>query len=341
MMFLIAFAYAGCMAQEPRSYTKDYRNALRHGAKVKMTLRIVDDGGRPVSNAVVTMQFNPPKATKHVVGGGNSDCNGVVIAEGLTTKTVPGKVVKDGYYNSWFRFRSGNPEITDSGGESSKIYYDSKVKDGCWLPWNPTIPVVLREIRNPIPMYVSKIYRHSIPSETNMGFDCVAQDWIEPHGKGTVADFIIKFLPLPESGYDRACRIVLSAADGDGGFIRRRKNTSSAFVSDYEAPTNGYAEVSIQREKRLKFYERNPSDLSEDDYLIFKSRIVRDKDGVVVSANYGKIYGKMEYVFSKEQALGAFGFTYYFNPTPNDRNIEFDGRNNLFMPQHNSSKYAP
>ena len=44
---------------------------------------------------------------------------------------------------------------------------------------------------------------------------------------------------------------------------------------------------------------------------------VLDANGNVKSALYGKIYGD----FMK--------FTYYLNPTPNSRNMEFDPKNNL------------
>ena len=44
-----------------------------------------------------------------------------------------------------------------------------------------------------------------------------------------------------------------------------------------------------------------------------------DKDGNVKSALYGKIYG------------GFMQFRYYLNPTPNDRNVEFDPKQNLLQ----------
>jgi hypothetical protein len=35
-------------------------------------------------------------------------------------------------------------------------------------------------------------------------------------------------------------------------------------------------------------------------------------------------------------------FTYYLNPTPNDRNLEFDGKNNLFKdPESLEEVYNP
>jgi hypothetical protein len=49
----------------------------------------------------------------------------------------------------------------------------------------------------------------------------------------------------------------------------------------------------------------------------FRVRTALDHQGNVVSAQYGKIYGDLAQ------------FRYYLNPTPNDRNIEFDPKQNL------------
>ena len=319
----------------------DYKRAMRNGAKAKLTVHVVDDNGHSISNATCHVGF-ADIATIIEEDVGHSDANGLYVAEGIAKDEIGGWVEKKGYYRSHFKFQKGDPPgMIDYGGDSSEAYYASKVRNGRWLPWNPTIPVVLRDIRNPIPMYVTNIYKHSIPSETPMGFDCVNQDWVAPHGKGVVTDFLVTFSPVGASEYDGACRIVLSSTDKEGGFIPKQKKSYSEFVSEYEAPVEGYSEVNIVRETKMKFYERNPSDLSEDEYLIFKSRIVRDKAGVIVSAHYGKIYGKMDYVFSRNKACGALGFTYYFNPKPNDPNLEFDGKHNLFLPQYDTSNHAP
>jgi hypothetical protein len=42
-----------------------------------------------------------------------------------------------------------------------------------------------------------------------------------------------------------------------------------------------------------------------------------DEDGNIISANYGNNYGDF------------MSFIYNFNPTPNDRNVEFDPSRNL------------
>lgn len=53
-----------------------------------------------------------------------------------------------------------------------------------------------------------------------------------------------------------------------------------------------------------------------------------DEKGNVKSANYAKVHGDFEFWATSEMR-----FTYYFNPTPNDRNLEFDPDQNLLKNQ--------
>jgi len=66
--------------------------------------------------------------------------------------------------------------------------------------------------------------------------------------------------------------------------------------------------------------------------LVFRVRSKTDAKGNVVEANYGKIYGKFDFAHGPKKFVI---FSYTFNPTPNDRNLEFDGKTNLFHPGPN------
>lgn len=46
------------------------------------------------------------------------------------------------------------------------------------------------------------------------------------------------------------------------------------------------------------------------------------------SAIYGKMYGDFKIV-GKKNVIKGVSFLYYLNPTPNDRNLEWDMTNNL------------
>lgn len=126
-----------------------------------------------------------------------------------------------------------------------------------------------------------------------------------------------------------------------------QKHSGSDFKSEYLAPEFGYA-VNLTASSDYDYWKgelgfaRPMLYDNGSEYLIFKSRIQRDDEGNIVSANYGKMYGDVKYFGGGDGVDGAWvGFLYYFNPTPNDRNLEFDDWNNLFYPNKQNSQYEP
>jgi len=95
-------------------------------------------------------------------------------------------------------------------------------------------------------------------------------------------------------------------------------------VIPYLAPESGY-------ELGLRFEESNGNyqEEREDQNYAFRVRASLDDDGNIVRAFYGKIHGNILFdVRGSETA--SLQFTYYLNPEPNDRNVEFDPERNLF-----------
>lgn len=308
-----------CFAQE--SYSREYRNALRYGAKVKITVSASDSGASPVSNATVSVFFEQKDGNQYKQEG-ETDVLGMFTAEGMTRSSIGGSVIKGGFYRSDFHlpFAMGQERIDGDR----------------WLPWNPTIPVVLREIRNPIPMYV-KIFDGILPNGETYGFDCEAGDFVKPYGRGVKSDFMVTCKGTGIPGTKTTHSIEMLAPDPAGGFMVKKKHSSSAFKSDYLAPEQGYStNVFAQMEYDSQHGVSGSSVFQSDEYLVFKSRIKCDAEGNIVSANYGKFYSGIEFMRGVGEHVGV-GFLYYFNPTPNDRNIEFDGKNNLFKPGWNSN----
>ena len=63
--------------------------------------------------------------------------------------------------------------------------------------------------------------------------------------------------------------------------------------------------------------------MSDDEYLVIRSRSVVSPRGELLSCNYSKIYGPIS-------CGGALCFEeMFFNPKVNDRNLEFDPQHNL------------
>ena len=83
-------------------------------------------------------------------------------------------------------------------------------------------------------------------------------------------------------------------------------------------------EQSCGRGKDLQAYRMR----DERKCFCFRIRTKYDEKGNVVEGYYGKIYGDVVMGWSY-LGVSRVGFLYYFNPTPNDRNLEWDMKTNL------------
>lgn len=204
------------------------------------------------------------------------------------------------------------------------------------------IPIVVKRIRNPIPMYARLVHNKSTAPIAESGpgfrynlgatsqFDMVKGDFLPPYGNGERGDisFLWKMdvLKLGKDGladdYDTFCNvrftnsldgICMGKADGAvaGGQL------GSKFMSRYEAPLDGYTNRYLYF-VRVR-YDKRESNSPGPTVYYFRIRTEVDSKGQVTNALYGKVYGTIE---------GSF--RYYLNPVPNDRNVEFDPKKNLF-----------
>ena len=64
--------------------------------------------------------------------------------------------------------------------------------------------------------------------------------------------------------------------------------------------------------------------LGNDEYLVLRTRVVHDENGNIVAANYSRILGEFRANPSISTAESIF------NPVPNDTNLEFDKKRNLY-----------
>ena len=70
--------------------------------------------------------------------------------------------------------------------------------------------------------------------------------------------------------------------------------------------------------------------MKENRNYFLRVRSVLDSQGKVVSALYGKIDGDIRFSPIRSKTCSLM-FTYYLNPTANERNLEFDVQRNLLI----------
>ena len=305
---LIFIAIVSCAA-EPSAETK---KIIRDGAKAKLTFRVTDSLSKPVTNVNISVSFMFLEHGKGSVINATTDTNGLCTVEALCGKEVYCYFTKNGYYQTSFhhKYLTTYPTLDN-------------VKDGKWQPWNPTIEITLKEKRNPISM-ITKDMLIKLPKKNEpYGFDCKMGDLVIPYGKGEQADFDFTFSAINRGHiFDFKNELFITAVQQDEGLIANTRDTWSQFETDYEAQESGYLPEYHLMLDRTPSKILQQKELTGAEYLTFRSRIVRDEEGKIISSNYGKIMGIAYGLDDKNPEGGAVMLFYFFNPTSNDRNLE-------------------
>lgn len=295
--------------------------------QAQITFRVITDEGKPVQNVEVAMATFHHWQRGEGFGKDVSEIfTGVTDGKGLVTITSQslrgdfafGPREKAGFY------RGG-------GGE----YQFKEAKEGKWQPWNPTVDVVMKPIINPIAMFARKMGDVTTPLELPqnaqaVGFDLMAGDWVAPHGKGSVADLVFTLketIPYVrvEDPFDVTLTISFSNK-GDGiQSILAPINKGSELRLPRFAPKDGYEQTLVKEIGRSTAKKPINSGIREDQNYFFRVRTVLDDQGRIKSALYGKINGDILFWGNRK-----IRFDYCLNPNPNDRNLEFDPKKNLF-----------
>lgn len=290
----------------------------------KYTLKVLDESGMPIQGANASISFMQPKSTGW--GGetnfvsGDTDITGIYTGQGETEQYGVYGAGAKGFYDTSLKY-NGLKSVSGVIGFRR------------WQPWNPTLEVVLKKIKNPIAMYVYDTDWIELPKKGGfIGYDLIKQDWLIPHGKGITADFSLRIISdmRADFDYDIDFEIAFSSElDGIQPFDTK-SNDGSELKSDHLAPETNY-----NNNYRNKFY-RKPNTLVIDPIKEGRNYYFRTRcDDDLESCLYGKIYGDID--FSSESVR----FTYYLNPTPGDRNVEFDTKKNLFKLRRGYGIKAP
>ncbi len=296
----------------------------------QISVRVTDfETGAMIPNAKVSAGFFTASGPGEGWGGGRPNREtGHTESNGICTLTGSGNgggvgfsAGKDGYYGS----TGHSLHFTNVTGLVRKKYQ----------PWNPILDIVLKPVGKPIAMYAKNVpYQKISVRDKPVGYDLEAGDWVSPYGEGSVEDILFTFHAKPEKSvhtrygtvkfYDQTL-IASVSSDGDG-FLPAPFNwrEGGSALRLRTAPLEGY-EAAVTNRMHVSEKLKKHSTIREDQNYFFRVRATKDENGEIVSALYGKIYGDFKF-----DQNGYLSFTYYLNPIPNDRNVEFDPDKNLF-----------
>jgi hypothetical protein len=284
----------------------------------KITGKVIDEGGQPLSGAEVTIDFLIGQlgswGTRDLTHKGITGSDGTFSASDQAGGAASLSVTKAGHYKTY-------------GGR----YLFKEKKGTQWEPWNPTVELVLKPILKPIPMYARKVEMLRVPVVGQpVGFDLVASDWVAPHGKGSVSDLIFtlqKTFVDVKKPFEATLTITFANEDDGIQPTIAAPNVGSELRLPRFAPEAGYESKLVKSTSRAAANQMIVPANQEDLNYFFRVRTVK-KDNKIVSTNYGKIDRDIDFdIINSDTAL--LFFTYYLNPTPNDRNMEFDPKRNL------------
>lgn len=317
----LLFWVAATVCAEARHLTTEETNARVGGASACVYLRVVDDRGAIVTNAIVLGNFHMNDDKGHPFKG-TTDTGGIYVASGKCVGDWHYVISKDGYYET-------------SGGGS---YRKTGVADGRWQPYGMTNTVVLKRKVNPVAMAVHRdTNRLALPKQDEWtGFDLEYADWTAPHGKGKREDFQVFFRLEATNklgGFGKYALTLRFTKPFDGGCLMKKASGGSAFQTLYEADPNRIydSEITFTHERKTDS-DRNKVIvhdrlLNADEYLVLRVRSETDKDGRLVKANYAKLYAPL---FA---AKYGFLISSYFNPEINNPSLEADTTKNLLNPR--------
>ena len=220
---------------------------------------------------------------------------------------------------------------------------------GVWQPDNLVVTIKLQRVEHPIPLFVKNFFKSGSDSvsvdyfekgEGQIKIDLVKGALLPPLGEGEFADVVFTRLKREDLGMGTTFRgsiikpayrdnMAVKFTGEDNGLVEIPSNKSDG-IKIRTAPEKGYKSdylVSRGRDKNVKYFRTSDPDRN----FAFRIRTKKDKNGKIVSAYYGKIYGDIEIkkLLGQTVFVAAPAFLYYLNPTPLDRNLEWDMKNNL------------
>jgi hypothetical protein len=199
---------------------------------------------------------------------------------------------------------------------------------------------------------------------TEVGYDAELLEPMPPHGQGKRMDFTIRvtsvFRGFKDAWTERSAVVDVNRGldtmdegkvrygdwthsvtyrfpnKGDGIILSAQFWPYCKLTVPHKAPEEGYVEELTLKE--VRDYHSNRANLSnyrdkmQNNGLFLRVRTQLDKDGNVVSAHYAKIVSP--------RGAGN-SFTAFYNPTPNDRNLEYDFKTNLRWQELNPLSKEP
>lgn len=312
---------------------------------VTLDISVLDEEGNAVQGATVGAGGHAAFASlKESWMNGISDKNGMCRLQFRALASARMMGSKEGWYESKtkdkyalkfspFIYRKNIPE---SQQENPLMKKEISLKGG----------LVLRKIIKPIPLYVKRVMLDFPAKRVWLGYDLEEGDWLPPHGDGKRVDIRLRSNPQKQDpASDKLFELASLEIDfGEhGGYAKVTEKNGYLPMSSLKMPHKAFPDGYKILPLKLEYDKSHREGFNAESGYFFRTR-VKKEGGKIISANYGKINSDIVYIPVEKDPVrvvegrelqnssinGRVEFTYYFNPLPNNRSLEFDLKKNLF-----------
>lgn len=156
----------------------------------RLAITVSDDDGSPVAGAEVHARTNRSWHPGEGFGRiGESEVRAITDSHGKASIQIDCREPS---------VRVGNPPTSGYYYTKWKTIKLSRLGNRRWEPWNQAVELVMKGIKNPIPMYARNVFRDKdcgiTEYNTPFGFDLMVGDWVQPIGKGVSPEMYFTLL---------------------------------------------------------------------------------------------------------------------------------------------------
>lgn len=319
----------------------------------ELTFRIFNEESNPLEGAKIHAILHNLKTGAGAAADLSTDVHGLAVVKSPPYTTV----------------REIDVDLADAENATGRRAYPIHLTQHDFIVHDATkqsLVLTLASKANPIPLKAKKQHighkRFNVTDDKNpdprlpnlavteVGYDVELMEPVEPVGRGKRTDFIFhsqsKFKGYKDEWMKRKAEVRAARGigpmeesqviygnwthtvtfrfpnKGDGIVLSPHFWPYAALTVPHKAPDGGYVqELTLTEEQDQLPYQPDLTTFRKpirNNGLFLRVRTQLDKDGNLISANYAKILYP-----------AVSGFRIFYNPTPNDRNLEYDLKTNL------------
>lgn len=279
-------------------YPTEQVRALNQGAESMTTIRVVNDEGDRIPDAKIVAYFQLHDLVSDTISK-MTDKNGEAVFKSAKGSFATFRISKVGHHASSYDYNFFEPG-------------SHCVEHGRWLPWNPTLVMVLKKKMEPCkPIIFKKIV--NFPLDEPVAFDFRHGDLLPPYGDGKEANavFMASGDHISEGQYFPLCVIMTNECQ----IVRCVKDAFSDYPYCTSPPRGEYA-VGVSFSDVIRDSNRRTKDgiLFPDEYYIVKINVL-SADGTS-STEYAILTTGFPLGIQKETRRATLFLRYYlFSPS--------------------------